>query len=68
MLLIDLEKDYPLPKGRGLLIKDKNRSAYLTTKTNRPKPKISPIKVEKGPASAYTLTSNKFTSASFVKK
>ena len=47
---------------------NKNRSAYLTTKTNRPKPKISPIKVEKGPASAYTLTSNKFTSASFVKK
>ena len=47
---------------------NKNRSAYLTTKTNRPKPNLSPIKLEKGPASAYTLTGNKFTSASFVKK
>lgn len=45
-----------------------NESAYVTKVTNRPKPKLSPINVEKGPASAYTLTGNKFTSASFVQK
>lgn len=43
-------------------------SAYVTKVTYRRKPKMSPVKVQKGPASAYTLTSNKFTSASIVQK